>query len=173
MSVRRRRLSSVCAALPRFGARHVLSSAVDAAKLFVMPYRQLVWCPVYKAASTNWMLNIPLLSNFRPEELQALRQAMGQPNEVARFIAKPMNREAFLRFYRGHRNRPVSFLIVRHPLERLLSAYRDKLESADRNEHYHTTYGRRIVRDFRKQGLKRFGLEFYLRHKDRRQSRLY
>ncbi len=65
MEQRRRRLESTCAALPRFGLRYVLSAAVDSAKLFVMPYRQLVWCPVYKAASTNWMLNIPLLSNFR------------------------------------------------------------------------------------------------------------
>ncbi len=104
----------------------------------------------------------------RFEELQALRQALNQPNEVARFIAKPLNGEAFLRFYRGgHRNRPVSFLIVRHPLDRLLSAYRDKLESGDRNEHYHAAYGRGIVRDFRRQGLRRFGMEFYLEHADR------
>jgi len=56
-----------------------------------MRYRQLVWCPVYKAASTNWMLNVAKLSNFSPFELQQLRLKFVQPNQVAEFIGRPMN----------------------------------------------------------------------------------
>lgn len=42
------------------------------------------------------------------------------------------------------------FMVVRHPLERLLSAYRDKFTSVtDHNVHFHLKYGRRIVRKFR------------------------
>ena len=42
------------------------------------------------------------------------------------------------------------FMIVRHPLERLLSAYRDKFTSVnEHNVHFHFKYGRKIVRKFR------------------------
>ena len=42
------------------------------------------------------------------------------------------------------------FMIVRHPLERLLSAYRDKFTSVnEHNAHFHFKYGRKIIRKFR------------------------
>lgn len=41
------------------------------------------------------------------------------------------------------------FLIVRHPLERLLSAYRDKLEHMQNREYYYKRFGRRIVLKYR------------------------
>lgn len=46
----------------------------------------------------------------------------------------------------------ISFLIVREPFERLLSAYRDKLEGQHNN--YYRKLGAQIVRRFRK-GYKR------------------
>jgi len=42
----------------------------------------------------------------------------------------------------------VSFIIVRHPLERLLSAYRDKLENALPHTH-HEKLGMQIVLQYR------------------------
>lgn len=44
------------------------------------------------------------------------------------------------------------FLIVRHPLERLLSAYRDKLEHMQNREYYYKRFGRRIVLKYRQSG---------------------
>ena len=43
----------------------------------------------------------------------------------------------------------TSFLIVRHPLERLLSAYKDKIIHAAPKSH-HKSLGRRIIRTYRK-----------------------
>lgn len=43
----------------------------------------------------------------------------------------------------------VSFLIVRHPLERLLSAYRDKIQHAVSGS-VHFKLGRNIIRKYRK-----------------------
>ncbi len=54
---------------------------------------------------------------------------------------------------------PIGFVIVRHPLRRLLSAYRDKLEVM--NEHFHKLYGQSIVEKYRERGRIRFGDEFY------------
>lgn len=41
------------------------------------------------------------------------------------------------------------FIIVRHPFERILSAYRDKLEHRKGREFYYRRYGRHIVRSQR------------------------
>lgn len=46
-------------------------------------------------------------------------------------------------------NRSVSFLIARHPLERLLSAYRDKLQHSLPHT-YHRKLGNEIIMKYRK-----------------------
>ncbi|KAJ8874790.1 hypothetical protein PR048_022679 [Dryococelus australis] len=51
----------------------------------------------------------------------------------------------------------LKLLVVRHPLERLLSAYRDKLENVKTGHehgtlHYYSKYGRRIVSKYRRGG---------------------
>ena len=43
---------------------------INASNLLVLKSRQLVWCPVFKAASTNWMKTIPTLSNYLPAQMQ-------------------------------------------------------------------------------------------------------
>ena len=42
----------------------------------------------------------------------------------------------------------LKFLVVRHPLERLLSCYRDKYEGAKKS-YYYQLYGEKMVRMFR------------------------
>ena len=42
------------------------------------------------------------------------------------------------------------FMVVRHPFERILSAYRDKLEHREDREFYYRRYGREIVKSQRK-----------------------
>lgn len=42
------------------------------------------------------------------------------------------------------------FLVVRHPFERLLSAYRDKLEHIEGREYYYRRFGRHITYKYRK-----------------------
>ena len=39
-------------------------------------------------------------------------------------------------------------MVVRHPLERLLSCYRDKFEKANK-DYYYTRYGEKMVKSFR------------------------
>ena len=135
--------------------RSLMPSEVNSRRLLVMKHRRLVWCPVYKAASTNWMLNIPMLSNYRTNQLSQLREILHQPNEMAKFIAKPLKPEDFRAFMTQEgKVRPVTFMIVRHPFDRLLSAYRDKFEVY--NKHFHEAYGRDILGKYRLEYLKLF-----------------
>ena len=58
-----------------------------------------------------------------------------------------------------------NFVIVRHPFERLVSAFRDKLERYHNEDlekdHYYQKYGKQIVVEFRDKALNIFGQEFF------------
>lgn len=73
MLARRHTIRTKCETMPRQELHYSLTTFIDTGKLLVMPHRGLVWCPVFKAASTNWMINIPLLSNFTPKQLRVRR----------------------------------------------------------------------------------------------------
>lgn len=45
-------------------------------------------------------------------------------------------------------NRTKKFLIVRHPFERLVSAYRDKLEHIEGRDYYYKRFGRHIAHKY-------------------------
>lgn len=154
MHLRRLKIATMCQ-----WPNSSLPDNIDFSHLWVMRYRQLVWCPVYKAASTNWMKNIVELSNFKANDIRKLKKIFRQPNELGSFMAPPMNRTDFLTYLKSIPSTPVSFLIVRHPFDRLLSAYRDKLERY--NKHFDELYGKRIVEKYRPRGILRFGKEFY------------
>ena len=131
-------------------------------RLFVMTTRRLVWCPVYKAGSTNWMKNIPRLVSS-PAQVSSLTRAddeTRQVNVLARRLVPVIPAPTLLTLLRSD-PRPVVFIIVRHPFDRLLSAYRDKLERF--NKYYYNKYGAGIVSKYRSRGVKRFGEEFYRR----------
>lgn len=41
--------------------------------LYVLYGRQLVWCPVFKAASTNWMYNLLPLAGLQEQDIDSIR----------------------------------------------------------------------------------------------------
>lgn len=107
----------------------------------------LVWCNVFKAASTSWMYNFNILAGYSPDFLRKIRtppltlarQKYGRPTLES--LRKALRQDA-----------TISFLIVRHPLERLLSAYRDKIQHAVKGS-LHYRLGREIIRIYRKKGI--------------------
>ncbi|XP_037080021.1 carbohydrate sulfotransferase 11-like isoform X2 [Pollicipes pollicipes] len=99
----------------------------------------LVWCPVYKAGSTNWLKLLCRAHSLdrpwrrgprRPCPIEVLRRHLGT-------IGRGWQVPPTVR----HR-----FLVVRHPLERLLSAYRNKLEGPDLHAFYREKVARMISR---------------------------
>nr|XP_045613690.1 carbohydrate sulfotransferase 10-like isoform X1 [Procambarus clarkii] len=110
---RRRRVREVCRSL--HGLLNPVLDRVYTNLLFVAKYR-MVWCPVFKAASTTWVKNLLLLAGEQRVSSglhQRARQIYTQPED-------PAAREDLLKT-------SLKMMIVRHPLERLLSAYRDKM----------------------------------------------
>ena len=112
-------------------------------------------------SSQGWLLNLDLqLSQTRRSQPQvsssqsserSLSQTEQQHN-YERYIQVILGNtyleeeNIFLLNYR--------FMVVRHPFERILSAYRDKLEDISRDleardGYYYTVYGKNIVSEFR------------------------
>lgn len=78
-------------------------------------------CNIFKAASTSWMYNFNLMAGF--SKLEATNSQ--QPQAMARErYPRPSVEELMMASANG-----TSMIIVRHPFERLSSAYRDKMQN--------------------------------------------
>jgi chondroitin 4-sulfotransferase 11 len=117
----------------------------NAWEFFISPGHGIAWCNVFKAASTTWMYYMNILAGY---DLKYLQRTVATPLELAR---KRFPRPSVEDLHEALEN-SISFLIVREPFERLLSAYRNKMEEG-RNTYY-KLLGDQIVKKFRLQQQK-------------------
>ncbi|KAJ2948512.1 hypothetical protein O0L34_g7762 [Tuta absoluta] len=102
----------------------------------------VIWCNIFKAASTSWMYNFNLMANYTAAFLDKTKEV---PLELARRkYARPTSE-----MVKKAQVDSISFLIVRHPLERLASAYNDKIVHAWPKS-FHDRMGSRIIKKYRK-----------------------
>ena len=80
--------------------------------------QRLLYCPVFKAASTSWLVNYFKLSNSTSDPKEG-----NLHSKITNLFPPPATFKLRKKIY----NESVKFIIVRHPFERLVSAYRDKL----------------------------------------------
>ena len=106
------------------------------------------------------------LTNFKESQIKMLSKHYTQPNALARKLVPPFPLRAFQEFY--NTQNPVTFIIVRHPYERLLSAYRDKFEN--KKKYYYHNYGKLMISQYRQRGIRRFGKQFYQIHKSSKRN---
>ncbi|XP_066951992.1 carbohydrate sulfotransferase 11-like [Macrobrachium rosenbergii] len=96
----------------------------------------IVWCPLYKVASTSWMINFlrlahfnednPLLKDMNPAKREKFRfkpKYGARQDAVYTVYPQPADRKEFLQTFKSS----LRVIIVRHPFTRILSAYRDKM----------------------------------------------
>ncbi|XP_049767814.1 carbohydrate sulfotransferase 11-like [Schistocerca cancellata] len=100
----------------------------NAWEFFIDKDHHLVWCSIFKAASSTWMYHFNILAGYNERFLRRTRKT---PMSLARArFPRPSVQQ--LQETLPH---ALSFLIVREPYERLLSAYRNKIEGA-KNPYY-------------------------------------
>ncbi|EDV57849.1 carbohydrate sulfotransferase 11 [Drosophila erecta] len=114
-------------------------------EFFVSPgHNNLVWCNVFKAASSTWMYYFNILAGY---DVKYLQRTETQPLELARKrFPRPELGELMELLPSA-----LSFLFVRDPFERILSAYRNKLEG-NKNTFY-KALGNKIVHRYRQRNL--------------------
>lgn len=120
--------------------------APNAWEFFISSGHGITWCNVFKAASSTWMYYFNILGGYNIKFLQRTKTS---PLELAR---NRFPRPTFSELSEALTN-SISFLTVREPFERLLSAYRNKLEGS-RNKYY-KLLGKQIVEKFRNKTEKR------------------
>ena len=87
---------------------------------------------------------------------------------MGRAVAPSLTRSSWIRWksnlVRNNVNE-TSFIVVRHPFERLVSAYRDKLERTHAKNYltdwYFKQYGQKIVKKYRSKAISIFGNDFF------------
>lgn len=118
------------------------------ADILVDRVHKYYWCKVPKAASTSWT---SLLLSDR--QFADVKHKIGQQHTYLRKLMPPLkNVQELQEVQQNH----FSFMTVRHPFERLLSAYRDKFfrlsestAEANKAEKFHRLYGRKILAKYR------------------------
>lgn len=94
-------------------------------KEFIITH-QLAWCTIFKSASTSWIYYMNILAGYN---LNYLQRTKATPIDLAR---KRFQRPTIEELKDALENSVTfSFLIVREPFERLLSAYRNKFEKSN------------------------------------------
>lgn len=109
------------------------------AREFILSH-ELAWCAIFKSASTIWMYFMNILGGY---DINYLQRTIATPVNLAR---KRFPRPSIEELNDALEN-SISFLIVRNPFERLLSAYRNKFE--DGKNAYYKILGDTIVKQFR------------------------
>ena len=139
MNIRKRRLSEIC----RKFAGEVPKPRFTNLRLIRgnSSQSQLVWCPVYKAGTTFWHNR---LTNLYGDIVEA-------SNKSDVLTQKGSCQHALI--------------VVRHPFDRLVSAFRDKLERTHgRNTFFYRNYGSRMVTRYREKAIAALGKEYFSRN---------
>jgi len=116
---------------------------------------KISFCPVFKSASTFLLKKLLLLAPSGKYDKETVKVLDGQANTLARKEFGYLNGwDQYPEFTMNGK----TIIFVRHPFERILSAFRDKLEDptlrgAKFNEYYYNKYGRRIVMHYRKEKI--------------------
>ncbi|XP_051511996.1 carbohydrate sulfotransferase 8-like isoform X1 [Myxocyprinus asiaticus] len=136
---RRRLIREVCAKYRSNISRTIMPHHV--ARIYVEDRHKLLYCEVPKAGCSNWKRVLMVLAGVANSTSGIDNGFVHNSNQLKRldyFDRKGITER--LKTY-------TKILFIREPLERLVSAYRDKFESP--NVYYHPVFGKHIIARYR------------------------
>ncbi|XP_068210993.1 carbohydrate sulfotransferase 11-like [Palaemon carinicauda] len=118
--------------------------------IIYLPKNNFSWCILPKVASTSWSKSLLELSGFTENDLL-------HSDKPLQVILRDTYKSVKIDNMNKTLGNSIKFLFVRHPFQRLVSAYRNKLEDsymeAD-GQYFYNNYGRNIVAKYRVQEKK-------------------
>ncbi|XP_062404576.1 carbohydrate sulfotransferase 8-like isoform X2 [Sardina pilchardus] len=139
LEARRRLVREICAKYKTKVPQNITPQRVS--RIFVEDKHKILYCEVPKAGCSNWKRVLMVLSGVANNVTAIKHNAVHYGNHIRQLDS--YNREGIA--YRLQNYTKVLFL--REPLERLVSAYRDKFENP--NHYYHPVFGRPIIARYR------------------------
>ncbi|KAM7406461.1 hypothetical protein PAMP_000835 [Pampus punctatissimus] len=139
VEARRRLMKEMCATYKSSISRTVTHHHVQ--NIFVEDKYKLLYCQVPKAGCSNWKRTLIVLAG-KASDIQNLKHDTVHNGNHLKTLNHFDQKEAM------HRLKTYTkVMFVREPLERLVSAYRDKFENP--NDYYHSLFGKPIISKYR------------------------
>ncbi|XP_036441172.1 carbohydrate sulfotransferase 8-like [Colossoma macropomum] len=136
---RRRLMKEVCAKYRSNISRTVTPHHVS--RIYVEDRYKLLYCEVPKAGCSNWKRVLMVLAGVASSTRDIGHDAVHYGNHLKRLDS--FDRQGITRRLDTY----TKVLFVREPMERLVSAFRDKFESP--NSYYHPVFGKPIISKYR------------------------
>ena len=128
-------------------------------RVLYFPNQKLTWCPVLKASSRSWRRFLFDVDGGRKSAFaKAIVRATAAVKDVSSVLTDAISRPLTVK---DATLTSKSVLITRHPFDRLVSAFRDKLERSHQGGFYHDAFGRDIVNEFRPRAVEKFGASHF------------
>eukprot|EP00094_Tigriopus_californicus_P014082 TCALIF_13638-PA protein Name:"Similar to Chst8 Carbohydrate sulfotransferase 8 (Mus musculus)" AED:0.15 eAED:0.15 QI:0/0.5/0/0.66/1/1/3/0/366 len=158
---RKRRLRDTC---NQIKAEESTRFSQKFSNLYTWKDSSFLWCPVFKAGTSNWMANFFHLAPLTQEERSSIENAHESMLDRAKAVRFTFSGQLFHQYKKSHPQMD-SFIWVRHPFYRLVSAFRDKLERLHghglEQDYFYALYGRKIVEEYRDSAISRFGSDAF------------
>lgn len=136
---RRRLIKEVCAKYRSNISRTITPHHVS--RIYVEDRHKLLYCEVPKAGCSNWKRVLMVLAGVASSTRDINHDAVHYSNHLKRLDS--FDRRAIAERLRSY----TKVLFIREPMERLVSAFRDKFESP--NSYYHPVFGKPIISKYR------------------------
>jgi len=107
----------------------------------------LVYCPIYKVASGTWTTNFLRLSSFNSDlpKWQRFAKQRGASESTARKMFPPPKGK---KKQQQELDRSTKFLVVRHPFDRIVSAYKGKISRTDAKPRFYRKLQKEIKAEY-------------------------
>ncbi|CAL8349994.1 unnamed protein product [Merluccius merluccius] len=136
---RQKLMKEICAKYKSSISRTVTPN--DVSHIYVENKYKLLYCEVPKAGCSNWKRILIVLAGKAADTQSLKHDAVHYGNHLNTLTS--YNRQDIMQRLKSY----TKIAFVREPLERLVSAYRDKLESP--NTYYHSLFGKPIIAKYR------------------------
>ncbi|XP_074645789.1 carbohydrate sulfotransferase 11-like [Tubulanus polymorphus] len=147
-TARLEQVRNVCQTLPEYGKRvHVKATKLQ--DIFVNDKYKFLYCAIPKVSSTTWKKLLLKLSGFDVDFNVSATEIYDFDKQYRRGLESMSLKHYSAAGIKYRLKNYFKFVVVRDPLERLLSAYRNKFHN-ENNTYFPHTYGRQIIGLYRK-----------------------